>query len=109
MTRKSRLLLSFMLAICLSGASLALKVGYFGTVHLSSNCSIQQKNVLGPAVLFVIFYTTILLCLVLDIHWAFSCLTRNKNKNENSGISSSLFLGLQHIWAVLLGQFQDLG
>lgn len=46
--------------------------------------------------------------LVLDIHWAFPYLTRNKNKHENSGISSSLFLGLQHIWCVLVGQFQDL-
>lgn len=46
-----------MLEICL-----ALKVGYFGTVHLSNNYILQQKNVLGPAVLFVIFYKTILLC-----------------------------------------------
>lgn len=51
-----------MLEICLSGLSLALKVGYFGTVHLSSKHILQQKNVLGPAVLCVIFYTTILLC-----------------------------------------------
>lgn len=42
--RKSRLL-SFMLEIGLCGLLQALIAGYFGTVHFSSNCILQQKNV----------------------------------------------------------------
>lgn len=59
--RKSRLL-SFILEICLSGLSLAVITGYFGTVHFSSNCILQQKNVF-QTLLSCLWYSIQLPCL----------------------------------------------
>ena len=48
--QRSRLL-SVTLEICLSGLSLALEVGYFGTVHLSSNLSSPAEECFRPCCL----------------------------------------------------------
>lgn len=96
-TRKSRLLLSLTLEIWLSGLSLALTVGYFGTVHLSSNCS-PAEEWFRSCCLDCDILCNHPVVLVWDVHRAFSCLTQEKSKEENSGISSSLFLGLWHTW-----------
>lgn len=69
---------------------------------------LQQKNVFRPCCLVCDILYNHPVVLVSDIHWAFPQLTRNKNKNANSGISSSLFLDLRHVRGKLLGRFWDL-
>lgn len=76
---KSRWLFSFMLEICLG-------FPWSQKWDILALCAwvvtiLQQKNVLGPACLVRDILYNHPVVIVLDIHWAFSCLTRNKNKN----------------------------
>lgn len=75
---KSRWLFFFMLEICL-GFPWSQKWDILAVCAWVVTI-LQQKNVLGPTCLLCgILYH--LVVIVLDIHWAFSCLTRNKDKN----------------------------
>lgn len=107
--RKSRLL-SFMLEIGLCGLLQALIAGYFGTVHFSSNCILQQKNVFWTP-LSCLWYSIRLPCLHFWIPTGHFHVQPGIKRYiyESSGSSFSLSLGLQPLWAVHLRPLEHSG